>query len=156
MRPNYWTRFIGVSDPRQGALSDMYTLRRQFLESKGIKETEMLVWQTDKTFSNMRKAAETHNLEAFKEAKRAYLETKTASGKLRNYKTFKASLRYLDPIASRLKKSDEKEFEFQFLTPPQKEKLKMVRDYAGELGDTMWNYWQQAIIDESVQKAKAK
>lgn len=73
----------------------------------------------------MRLAAMQEDYEAFKEARIAY----TRSGK--GYENFKASLRSIDPIANRLKDEDEIRFEREFLTGPQRQKLRVARDSAG-------------------------
>lgn len=123
-RPNYFQRFIGVSDPRRNALSEMYDLRNKYLRQKGQK-SEFRGGASP--FKVIRDAAIAEDYDAFKDAFKVYL----ASGK--NLKSFTSSLRSLDPIASRLKKSMEREFEQDFLSDIQRKRLRVARDYSQEL-----------------------
>lgn len=133
-RPNYLARLLTVvTDPRQSALHEIYDLRARFLETKGRERPPS--YAGDPLMRNMRQAAINNDREAFNEARRAYLK----SGK--NWQNFKKSLSYLDPISSRINDSLENEFINEFLTPIQRERLRVARDYAGELRDTLTAWW---------------
>lgn len=133
-RPNYLARLLTVvTDPRQSSLHEIYDLRSRFLESKGKERPPSFAG--DPLMRNMRQAAMNNDREAFDEARRAYIK----SGK--QWKNFKASLAYLDPIANRLNDADENEFVSEYLTPVQRERLKVARDYAAEIRDTLTTWW---------------
>jgi hypothetical protein len=136
-RPNYAQRvLVGVSDPRQNALFEMYDLRERFLRREG---KTIQNFRGDESFSKMRRAVMNDDTEAFEEAHAAYLDKGKDAG------NFIGSLRNLDPIASRLNDADEWRFEQKFLSGRQRQKLQVARDYAGDLRVKMWNWWLAAF-----------
>jgi hypothetical protein len=138
-RPHYWTRLIGVSDPRKNALYEMYDLRDHFLNKVG----EQKDFRGDENFKRMREAAANSDPAAFDEARHNFM----ASGK--TYKNFRASLAGLDPIASKLNKADEERFEKEYLTGPQKKKFDLAKQYAADLQVSMLHMFELSIANAS-------
>ncbi len=135
-RTNYWQRWlVGVVDPRQTALGEMYDSRRRFLESKGVREGGVYPISE---YKQAREAAASENYDAFVEWKKAFV----AKHGQRSWKKFKAFRGRLDPIASRLSDADEIEFEYEYLDAGQRRKLQMVRDYAWELDVRLLLWWE--------------
>ncbi len=135
-RTNYWQRWlVGVVDPRQTALGEMYDSRRRFLESKGVREGGVYPISE---YKQAREAAASENYDAFVEWKKAFV----AKHGQRSWKKFKAFRGRLDPIASRLSEADEIEFEYEYLDAGQRRKLQMVRDYAWELDVRLLLWWE--------------
>jgi len=135
-RPHYLQRaLVTVTDPRQNALNEIYSLREQFLKSEGKDRPGFF---GPSAIQNMKLAAINNDHEAFDEAKRAYIE---GGG---NVQKFIASLRRIDPIAARLNDADEFRFEQEFLTPRQRGKLSVARDYANELVATLGTWWEDS------------
>lgn len=132
-RPHMIQReLFGVSDPRKNALTEIYTLRDRYLGKLG----QQVPMRGNEYFRNMREAAAANDQKAFEEGMRAYLENGGT------YEKFKASLKSLDPIASRLTEEDERKFE-EWLTADQREKLLVARDYAQRLSVEMFAMWQE-------------
>lgn len=148
-RPHMGQRWLGlgVVDQRDSAMSEMHDLRNSFLKQKG-KDVPQIDGGS-KAIGNMRRAAARGNQEAFDDARRAYL----AEGK--TFESFSASLRKLDPVAERLKDDWEKEFEQEFLTVSQREKLKIARDYAQDLRISMFSMWQKSVEGGSAEAKSA-
>lgn len=141
-RPHYWTKYlVGVSDPKRNAMNSMYDLRDKYLDSKGKESQKGL--RGFRPFRLMREAAYADDYEAFVEAKKQFM----AAGK--SFKNFEDSLETLDPIASRLSEADEQEFEREFLNDLQRQKLKVARDYAGDLQTKLWHWWKTDSIEHS-------
>ena len=135
-RPNYFQRFIGVTDPRRNALNEIYTLRERFLKSEGKERPA--VWGIS-PFRKLRYAAMNNDKESFDEALFVYLqEGKTG-------RNFAASLRFLDPVEARLSEDLERKFEHEFLTVDQQKTLRFAREYAGELRGRLLSWWMQAM-----------
>ena len=135
-RPGYYSRLIGVTDPRMNALSEMYELRDDYRASIGAKVQGNVRFPRS-GFAPLRDAARADNFEAFKEGLVKY---KADGG---NFKKFKQNLRNLDPISSRL--SDEDEIKFiEFLTPLQREKLRVAQDFAADQAKLLLNWWVEA------------
>ena len=134
-RPHYFQRFMfGVSDPRQVALSSMYTLRNRFLKKRG--EVDKTIYPVSK-YKEARDAAKSGNHEAFSEWRQSFIET-SKPGKAED--NFEGFLNRMDPI-SRLSKADRRGFEFEFLTDEQRGQLEVSRVYSGELRDLLWTWW---------------
>jgi RNA polymerase sigma factor (sigma-70 family) len=137
-RPHYWQRWIvGVVDPRQSALSEMYDLRSTFLKKKGSEDKGIFPISV---YKEARDAAQNEDYDAFVEWRRAFVEKhgEDARGRL------KAFLSRMDPISARLSNADEVEFETKFLTPEQRGQLVVARQYAGELHDLLLSWWDAA------------
>jgi len=140
-RPHYWQRWmLGVSDPRQNALSEMYDLREKFLEKKGASAGGN--YPISK-FRNARYAAQNEDYEAFKEWKLAYLKDEGGSPAAAA-KKFHDFTKRLDPIQSGLSRKDEVEFEQKFINGLQRQKLKVARDYSQQLRTLLWMWWRTA------------
>ncbi len=134
-RRNYWQRwFIGVTDPRQAAMTEMYDARRRFLKMKGVSEGG--VYPVSE-YKQARDAASNEDYEAFVQWKDAFV----ARHGRNSWRKFKAFQRRLDPIASRLNEQDEREFRYEYLTPDQRRKQQMVEDYAAELYVRLSLWW---------------
>jgi hypothetical protein len=136
-RPNYLESFLGVGtvDPRREVLSEIYALRERFLDRKGKPSVNVLKVSD---FRPMREAAYANDYDAFKEARKAFLEKGKA------FENFMASIEHLDPIAARLNDAEEQEFEQEFLEGNQRLRLKLARDYADELRATLLSWWWEA------------
>lgn len=132
-RPNLLARSLGVSDPRKNSLYEILELRERFLGKLG----EPSPYQSNPYFVNMREAAIAGRPDAFREARAAYIKN---GG---DYEKFLSSTRGLDPIAQRLKDADEKRFVDEFLTPDQRQKLQVARDYGNNLSVEMWRLWNE-------------
>ena len=137
MRPHYWERaVVGVVDPAEAALSEMYILRANYLESIGRDRPPVMGRSSART---MRQAIAQRDYEAFEQAASVYL----AKGK--DYKAFKAAVSYFDPIAAGLSAKDEERFEQEFLNGDQRGRLKIARDYAQRLQVQAWQWFEQMI-----------
>jgi len=135
-RPHFWQRwFVGVVDPRQSAYSEIYNARARFLKSKGTEEGG--VYPVSQ-YKQARDAAMAEDYDAFVEWKDAFQQKHPG---IKGVRKFKAFLKRLDPIASRLSDRDEYEFEHEYLTAEQRKELQIVRDYAGELRDRLFLWW---------------
>jgi hypothetical protein len=133
-RPNSWQRwFVGIADPRKAALGEMYDLRARFLKSKGKPEGGVFPVSE---YKEARDAASNQDYAAFVEWKDAFQAKYPDS-----VDRFSRFLGRMDPIASRLSDRDEYEFEFQYLSPKQREKLQMSREYSADLRDLLVQWW---------------
>jgi hypothetical protein len=136
VRKHYWQRMLtGVVDPREAALHEMYSLRNDFLKKKGKPEQGTFPISR---YKNARDAAIAEDYDAFTDWKKKFQEER---GK-KATKDFKNWLKTLDPIHSKLNKHDEKEFENEFLTSEQKERLTVARNYSHELKDLLLTWWK--------------
>ena len=137
-RKNYWLRyFVGVVDPRQAALGEIYDLRRRFLDSKGARGRGVYPVSEYKI---ARDAVTNEDYNSFVKWKVAFQKRHP-----RNYiRKFKSFLKGLDPIASRLGNADEYEFVNKYLNGEQRVKLKAARDYADEMRTTLLVWWRAA------------
>lgn len=138
-RPGYFERWLfAIIEPRKNALHEMYDLREAFLKKEG---KESPAFRGTSAFSTMRDAATNGDYQAFLEAKAEYVKKGKA------YSNFKASLKSLDPIASRLNDADEKKFEMEFLSGVQRQKLTVARDYSKELETTLFAWWKKSATE---------
>jgi hypothetical protein len=113
----------------------MYDLRNRFLKKKNPGEKKGIYPVS--RYKEARVAAQNENYDAFQEWKVKFVEDR----KDRSREGFKSFLGSLDPIASKLSDEDEMEFEQQFLTSEQREKLQVARQYSAELRDTLLAWW---------------
>jgi hypothetical protein len=144
-RPHYWQRWaVGVVDPRHSALSQTYELRSDFLKSKGKEQKGVFPVSQ---YKEARDAAKFEDYDAFVDWKRGYVEGKGKKAK----DDFKDWLSTIDPIGSRLNDAYELEFETEFLTNEQRDRLKVARNYAQELRDMLVTWWD---ADERSQDMK--
>jgi len=129
-RKNYMARFLGVADPRQNALYEMYSLRDKYLLQLG-KPQEFRGGISK--FKKVRDSLMNENRSAFDDAVREYAKTHTL-------KDFLNHLSKLDPIETKLNDVDEAKFEYKYLNESQREKLKVSRAYVSDLRDMaiMW------------------
>ncbi len=147
-RPHYAQRILtGVVDPRQSALGLMYDLRERFLKREGRPVPAFS--SLPSLFTFMRRAAAAEDFEAFVEARKKFVESKKDP-----FKSFRASVRHLDPISEKFGEDDERKFEFEFLSPRERLKLKVARDYANELSGILWHWWDKAAEGDSPEQAK--
>ena len=137
-RTHYLQRYLfGVIDPRSSALGEMYELRNSFLAQKGSPEKGTYPISE---YRPARNAAVNEDLGAFLEWKRAFVKK---YGKYPARKKFFRHLkRGVDPIGARLNAKDEREFEFEYLTNEQRERLRVAREYSSELRDRMLIWWR--------------
>jgi len=134
-RPHYWQRMaMGVVDPRQSALSQMYDLRTDFLRKKGQEQKGIFPVSR---YKEAREAAKFEDYDAFVDWKRKFVKKEGDDAK----DNFKDWLRTLDPIANRLNDEDEREFEEDFLTSEQRGRLTVARNYSHELRDLLVSWW---------------
>jgi len=147
VRPHYWRRWlVGVTDPRQNALSEMYDLREQFRKQQGKSSGGR--YPISK-YRNARYAAANEDYEAFREWRTTFLASRQYDGKYADAQEgFVGFLGRLDPIADGLNEEDEKQFETEFLNSGQKKTLLMSRQYARELADRLWHWWAVAAIED--------
>ena len=146
-RPHYWQRLgIGVVDPRHSALTQAYDLRNAFLKTKG-KEQEGTFPVS--RYKDAREAAMFEDYGAFADWKRQYVEERGDKAQ----EDFRKWLGTLDPIASRLNDSDELEFEKEFLTNEQRDRLTVARNYAGELRDLLVSWWDAESESSEMKRA---
>lgn len=135
VRPHYWQRFLyGVVDPRQAALSNIYDSRNDFLKQKGKEQKGVFPVSR---YKEARDAAMNEDYGAFSDWKRKYVSERGDNAK----DDFNQWLRTLDPIGNRLNDSDEYEFEHEFLSSEQRQRLKVARNYAHELRDMLVAWW---------------
>jgi hypothetical protein len=136
LRPHYLQRMLlSVTDNRQNALNEIYSLRARFLKSKGREDVGVYPPSKIRT---MKLAAVNDDYEAFLEARKVY----TKEGGTR--RKFHASLDHLDPIAAKLNRELEREFEHEFLDGDQRKRLKVARDYAKEIESRLALWWRRA------------
>lgn len=135
-RPNYWQRIIGVSDPRPNALYEIHELRDRFLKKEGEAS------YPPSKIKVMRDAVQADDYQAFQDARTRYIEGGNS------FVNFNRSLNYLDPLANRLSDEKEQEFEHDFLTDVQREKLKIARSYAQDTRIKLWRWWQDAAKND--------
>jgi hypothetical protein len=148
-RPHYWQRMVmGIVDPRQAALSEMYDLRNEFLKKKG--QTQQGIFPVSR-YKEARDAATAENYDAFTDWKRRYVEERGKSAK----DDFKDWLRTLDPIANRLNDTDEIEFEQKFLTSEQRGRLAVARNYSHEMRDLLVTWWDADVKSTEMKTAGA-
>jgi hypothetical protein len=144
-RPHVFRRwFMGVVNPKQQALHDVYDWRNDFLKSKGTPEKGVYPISQ---YQQARRAAYNEDYEAFKEWHDDWYPRQGSPRQAA--KKFKDFLRRLDPIAARLKDRDEREFEQEFLTAPQRQRLIVARDYSKELRDRLIQWWYVAASPPS-------
>ncbi len=138
--PNYLQNWLwSTENPEKNALGEMYDLRARFLTKEGRDVPDFKGLKT--SFGVMKDAAGNGDYKAFKEALRLYREKADA-------KKFIQRIDSLDPIEDGLNDADEKKFENEFLTAPQRMKLKIVRDYAQQLKIDMYQMYKQAAEEE--------
>lgn len=131
-RQHYLQRMLwGVTDPRKAALYEIYDLRAKY-KKEPHRDHGMSV------FRPMREAAMNEDFAAFVDARAQYMK----EGK--SFKDFLTGLRHLDPIAAKMKRSDELKFEHEFLTSKQRQKLNVARHYAKKLEVLMRLWWRDA------------
>jgi N12 class adenine-specific DNA methylase len=143
-RPNFIARTLGVTDPRKNALFEIIELRDRYLGKLGQDKP----YRGNEYFANMREAASSNDSQAFQEARKAYIEH---GG---DYDKFKRGIAALDPLAAKMKDADEVSFTENYLTPDQREKLGMARDYARKLEVDMWQHWREASKTDSPEVAQ--
>ena len=138
-REHYFQRmFFGISDPRANAINEMHDLRQKFLSLEGKDSSN--VGQTSR-YKTIREAAFNQDYDAFVEAKEKYLKD---GGTLDGFEAF---LQRLDPVDGRLSDAMESKFENEFLTPEQRQKLSVARDYSKEIEVTLWQWWVASTSD---------
>ena len=146
-RPHYWQRWaVGVVDPRHAALSQIYDLRTDFLKKKGKEQKGIFPISR---YKEARDAAKFENYDAFVDWKRSYVVERGDDAQ----DDFKDWLNTLDPIANRLNDTDELEFEKEFLTNEQRQRLTVARNYAHELRDLLVSWWDADERSQDMRKA---
>jgi GGDEF domain-containing protein len=139
-KPNYWQNWLwSTENPEKSALGEMYDLKARYLTSEGRDVPDFKGLKSQ--FGRLKDAAENKDFKAFKESMKLYLEKADA-------KKFFERIDKLDPIEAGLNDADEKKFEQEFLTAPQRMKLKIVRDYAQQLKIDMYHMYKQAAEEE--------
>lgn len=154
-RPHYYQRLLfGVSSPKQTALSEMYDLRRKFLNSKGKPESAAHALSK---YRNAKYAAYNDDYEAFSqwranfladfEAQAAASGEKTKTGAWRKFHD--AVLNELDPIADANQMTGDlaTEFETKWLNQRQRDQLFLARGYSHEIKDKLYLWWESASRD---------
>ena len=126
-------------DPRQAALHEVYDLRHWFLQDRGKEDRG--VYARSK-IATMREAAIAEDYDAFVKAQRRYLQ----GG--RHFKNFRTSTEYIDPVSRQLAREDEHAF-IEWLSPLQREKLQVARDYARDLQSLMIKWWIDGYAEAS-------
>ena len=119
---------VGVTDPKRSALNEMYALRSRFLRRMGREQGTF----PRSAFAIVRQTLMNGDFEAYKEATLEFAKLKIAQGQ--NFaQSYKASLARLDPIDAALNKTLETEFEQNFLSSTERDRLRVARDYAQDL-----------------------
>ncbi len=145
-RPNFLARTVGVVDPRESAFHEIRELSKRYQEKLGGGQ-----YPRNEHFSNMEKAAATGDSTAFREARNSYLSSGKKPG---DYEKFRESIGRLDPLTGVAKSNgDRLNFEENYLTPDQRQKLGRARDYARELEVKMSQQWNEARQLDSPQVA---
>lgn len=146
-RKYYWQRWLlGVSDPRQDALSNIYELRNDFMKKKGSQEKAIYPISR---YKEARDAVIREDYDAFVEWKDKFIDD---FGDESSRVKFKAFLQTIDPVASQKMSAKERvEFEMEFLTNEQRGQLQVARQYAAEMRDTLLAWWDAS---ESKQPGK--
>jgi hypothetical protein len=127
------------SNPDEAALSDTYDLRNKFLKKQGRKVEK--AFSSNEVFMNMKQAAVAGDYDAFEKAKAAYMEGAfEQEDKDKREKSFKDSLKRLDPIGPSMNKDDEKAFA-EFQTFDQSVKVAQAMAYVQWLQNEMQAMW---------------
>jgi hypothetical protein len=136
-RPGYARRLLGTADtdPGRAAMSEIHDLRQRFLKAEG-KPTGMAFGRS--SLAKMQDAVSAGDLDAFRDAKAAYLK---AGG---NVQKFREALARLDPVEERLNEKLERKFVKEYLNDGQREKLKVAREYAKSQRAKLIDWWKQA------------
>ncbi len=137
-------RTVGITDPRKNALFEIVELRDRYLGKLGQDKP----YRGNAYFANMREAAANSDPHAFAEARTAYLE------KGGDYDRFKRAIANLDPLSARMNDQAELDFVDNYLSPDQKQKLGMARDYARKLEVDMWAMWRNTEGKDSPEIAE--
>ncbi len=146
-RKNYWQRWmVGVVDPREAALHEITDLRERFLESKGVHTGG--VYPVSE-YRIPRNAAIAEDYDSFVAWKHNF-ETEHPSNAVDK---FYKMLERIDPVASRLNDADEFQFIKKYLTPEQRSKLDIARDYASQLQRTLAIWW---VADNRAKRQQKK
>jgi hypothetical protein len=124
----FWRWLIGITDPRDNARNKIHTAVDRFLAKERPENT---------SFKEMRRAAQRGDFEAFIEAKTEYEEAG------RTFKNFRASLKFLDPLARMNAEQDEK-FVNEFLSKKERDELRVARDFGQETAAVMVLWWQRS------------
>lgn len=135
LRKYYWQRWlIGVSDPRQDALSSIYEARSDFMVQQGKQEKGIFPISR---YKEARDAFTNEDQEAFINWKDKFKREfgDKSRGKFIDF------VRNLDPLAKKLSDGEEMKFINDFLTSEQREKLRVARDYAANMRDTLLTWW---------------
>jgi hypothetical protein len=137
-RSGYATRLVfGLNEPRRTALSDIHALMNRYKKRHGMHVDPG--GMGEKNFRNMRYAAMAEDYDQFTEAWRAYLD----SGK--TYENFRRQMRYVDPMYGDIREDLRQDFELNFLNGEERRKLKVARDFAGEIKVTLFLYWRRTM-----------
>lgn len=141
IRPHFTSRLLGLTHPGRNAMFEISELRDRYMKKNGSGG-----FVTNIYFANMRDAASAGDIDAFKEARQQWLTQPSATG---DYNKFKEAIKRLDPLSEKM--SDEKEADFtdNYLTAAQKDKLRLARDYSGQLQVDMWKMWQVAAEQDT-------
>lgn len=140
---------FGVSNANANALSEQYDLSAKFLKIKGENAPSGGGLSEHR---NIKLSLQNNNKRAFNDAIRLYLEDD------KDFSSFDAIMKRLDPIPGRLKDEIEQEYIDDFLTPEQRVRYGEVRKYTNKLRDRGWTWFEQAVEEigpKAVEKFRA-
>jgi hypothetical protein len=148
-RPRYFQTFAWtVSDPRNNALSEMYDLRSDYNRKKGKDDSFS---GAISKFQNARYAARSGDYDQFQDWRANFMKEEPDTAKA--VEKFMGLLDRLDPI-DQLSEEDAQDFEQNFLTAKQREKLLVSRAYSKEQRDTLFAWWELASHDDTPEQQK--
>lgn len=148
LRDHYWYKWIGIgtSDPNQVALSEVHSLRSQFLKSIGQEAsneyTASAKWKT------LKQAAENEDYEAFKTARRYVIDKYGHGDPVKTFDSFKAMIGKIDPLENRLSLENEKRFFAEFVRQEDMPKIDRARQYARDQEMLLYQWWRAAAIED--------
>ena len=135
-RPHSWERFfgVGVSDPRQNAMSEVYAARDAFLSKHGLPIPEPP--EKESSIRTMKEAAILNDKTAFEQAKTAYLKQ---PGKTR--KKFVEAVQRMDPLHGLSMNKDLRQQFLREISPEDREYLTLATDATNRITERMIGWW---------------
>ncbi len=138
-RNHYLQRFaIGVVDPRTAALSEMYSLRDDFLKQEGKPKSGSGYIPEYKT---ARDAAINDDKEAFFDWREKFIE---------KYGPYPAAVKFwkhqspIDPVSRSMNKDDRWKFEYEYLNTGQRARFRVAKEFSAMLNSRTTLWWGEA------------
>ena len=140
-------RMIGVTEAARYAMFDAYSLRDRFLK----KHNESIP-KPNPYWRYMRDAAHYGDFTAFQQARDRWIREKLKNPRYANrpgdvYESYRSSLRRMDPVAGGMSEEMAAKF-YEWLTPRQRERVRLGQDYARKLALQMDRWWRRAAEND--------